>query len=178
MPTITTTYLELTTATALIAAPESNLTIQEATIPCPELNRFLYTAVGGSWYWLDRLAWSYEKWQQHLSQPQVRTWVAYVGGNPAGYFELLQDTPNSVEISYFGLLPQFLGKGHGGYLLTTAIRQAWDWGAHRVWVHTCTLDGPYALKNYLARGFSVYDEQTHEVDALPAKPIGPWPGAF
>jgi hypothetical protein len=30
----------------------------------------------------------------------------------------------------------------------------------RVWVHTCTLDHPSALKNYQARGFSLYKTET------------------
>jgi len=33
-------------------------------------------------------------------------------------------------------------------------------GASRVWVHTCTLDHPGALPNYIARGFRVYKEET------------------
>ena len=53
----------------------------------------------------------------------------------------------SVEIAFFGLLPQFIGKGLGGYLLSEAIRKAWDLDASRVWVHTCTLDHPRALGN-------------------------------
>ncbi len=27
---------------------------------CPELNRFFYKAIGGDWYWIDRLPWTYE----------------------------------------------------------------------------------------------------------------------
>jgi hypothetical protein len=31
-----------------------------------------------------------------------------------------------------------------------------------VWVHTCTLDHPQALPNYLARGLEIYQTQTHQ----------------
>ncbi len=44
----------------------------------------------------------------------------------------------------------------GGHLLTLGVRAAWDRGAARVWVHTCSLDGAHALRNYEARGFRVY----------------------
>ncbi len=35
----------------------------------------------------------------------------------------------------------------------------------RVWLHTCTLDHPNALPNYLARGFTPYRTETYEVDS-------------
>ncbi len=58
---------------------------------------------------------------------------------------------------YFGLLPEFIGRGLGGPLLTAAVRRAWEIpGARRVWLHTCTEDHPQALANYLSRGFSVF----------------------
>jgi|SRR5579871_866143 len=152
------------------------LAIRQAKIACPELNRFLYTAVGGAWYWIDRLAWTYPQWQDYLNRPELETWIGYVEGNPAGYFELERQPEENVEIAYFGLLPQFIGKGFGGRLLTRAIARAWEGNARRVWVHTCTLDGPTALPNYLARGFRIYREETTETE-LPERKPGPWLGS-
>ncbi len=57
----------------------------------------------------------------------------------------------SVEVAYFGLLRDFHGAGLGGALLTHALRRALELGTP-VTLHTCTLDGPHALANYLARG--------------------------
>jgi GNAT superfamily N-acetyltransferase len=71
----------------------------------------------------------------------------------AGYFELREHDDGSVEIAYFGLLPAFIGRGWGKYLLTRATQAAWELGPNRVWLHTCTLDHPSALPNYLKRGF-------------------------
>ena len=44
-------------------------------------------------------------------------------------------------------------------MLTDAIDRAWVFGTQRVWLHTCTLDHPAALGNYLARGFKVFKEE-------------------
>jgi hypothetical protein len=49
-------------------------------------------------------------------------------------------------------------------------------GARRVWLHTCTLDGPASLAHYRARGFAVYREEESLVD-LPSTPAGCRPGA-
>jgi len=150
--------------------------IRRARVPCPELNRFLYTAVGGGWYWVDRLAWTYDQWMRWLDRPEVETWVAYADDTPAGYFELEAQPGGHVEIVYIGLIPRFVGRGFGGALLAAAARRGWDMGARRVWVHTCSLDHPGALANYLARGFRIFKEERAEVE-LPDRTPGPWPGA-
>jgi GNAT superfamily N-acetyltransferase len=143
-------------------------------VPCPEFNRFLYAAVGWQWSWIDKLPWEYEQWRAHVERPQFGTWVGYFSGTPAGYYELEQQADGNIEIVYFGLLPQFTGKGLGGALLTSAIESAWDWGARRVWVHTCSLDHPSALANYLARGFRKFKEE-HSQKSIPATPRRDWP---
>ena len=83
---------------------------------------------------------------------------------------------DNIEVAYFGLLPRFIGMRLGGYLLSVGVERAWAQAAKRVWVHTCSLDGPHALANYQARGFRVYDQKTGWEDLPEASP-GPWPGA-
>jgi GNAT superfamily N-acetyltransferase len=176
---IVTHHLEMTDPAQLVPARGARVefSLVRVEIPCPPLNRFLYAAVGGDWYWIDRLTWTHAQWQSYLDRNDLETWVAYVRGAPAGYFELEAQAEGNVEIAYFGLLAQFIGQGLGGALLTAAIERAWEMGARRVWVHTCSLDHPSALPAYQARGFRVFDVVTHEQD-LPDKPPGPWPGAF
>lgn len=175
---LTTRYLETTSPDQLVPArvPQPEPRVEQARVPLPELNRFLYTAVGGDWFWRDRLRWSYADWLRWLDRPEVQTWVLYDRGTTAGYVELEKQPGDDVEIAYFGLIPGFIGRGLGGHLLTVGIRQAWAMNARRVWVHTCTLDGPAALANYQARGLRVYREETVE-RSDPGAPDGPWPGA-
>ena len=179
--TITVRYLEMTDPAQHRRARENaDLHVIRAEIACPELNRFLYTAIGGDWFWLERLTWTYADWLTYLCQSSVETWIGWVAGTPAGYFELKHEADTGVEIVYFGLLPQFIGKGIGGALLSSAIDRAWQLAPRvaqrRVWLHTCTLDHERALANYQARGFQLYQTVQRERD-LPDAPVGPWPGA-
>jgi len=175
---VITHHLEMTDPAELRPARADGIALElrQAQVPCPELNRFLYTAVGGDWYWIDRLPWTYAQWLRYLDRPELETWVAYHAGTPAGYFELEAQPGANVEIAYFGLMPAFLGRGVGGRLLTAAAERAWQMGAARVWVHTCTMDHPRALANYQARGFRVFKVVEAEED-LPDRSPGPWPGA-
>jgi hypothetical protein len=47
--------------------------LKRVACPCPELNRFFYTAVGGGWFWIDRLSWTYDQWSALLSRPGYET---------------------------------------------------------------------------------------------------------
>lgn len=175
---VTVWHLEMLTPAALRPSTHSvpGLRFEQALVPQPEFNRFLYAAVGGDWFWRDRLTWDYARWTQTLLRKGYETWVAYVHGSPAGYFELDRNDDGSAEIAYFGLLSAFIGRGIGGPLLTHAIARGFATGAPRVWVHTCSLDHPAALKNYQARGLRIFHEET-VLTSLPAAPVGIWPGA-
>jgi GNAT superfamily N-acetyltransferase len=148
--------------------------VRHARVPSPELQRFLYRAVGGDYYWTDRLDWTRAQWLEASERWQLH--VLYVQDTMAGYFNLEPRGVN-VDIAYFGLLPQFAGKGLGGYLLSEAVRRARDLGATRVTVNTCSLDGPQALRNYEARGFRIHRTETLE-KALPATSPSFWANDF
>jgi GNAT superfamily N-acetyltransferase len=157
------TYLQLTQADELNPA---HLTEDRAEViqitNCPaSFYRYLYAEVGRLYHWTDRLPWTDDEIRAHLAQPTITLWVLYVEGSPAGYFELERHTDGSTEIAYFGLLQEFLGRGLGKRLLTEAATRAWQQGANRVWLHTCTLDDPAALPNYLKRGFKPFKEETY-----------------
>ena len=42
--------------------------------------------------------------------------------------------------------------------------RAWADGANRVWLHTCTLDDPAAMPNYLKRGFLPFKTEKYSVE--------------
>jgi GNAT superfamily N-acetyltransferase len=152
------TYLELTDPSAIRApaAPprlDADLRIDRVDPPDGATSRWFYEHVGRDHHWTDNLGRTEAEWQAWADE--VETWVAAVGGERAGYYELRRGDgdadPASVEIAYFGLLPHAQGRGLGRHLLTHALRRAFEL-APRAWVHTCTLDGPHALPNYQARG--------------------------
>ena len=125
-----------------------------------QLNKFFYKQVGKKHRWIDRLSWTNEKWINFISNKNLETYVISESEELIGFFELLYNPGlKETEISYFGLLEEYIGKGIGGYALSEAIKKAFEKKIKRVWLHTCTLDHPNALKNYLARGMRVFKKE-------------------
>lgn len=165
--TVTTTYLEIPGRADFRPAYSDSPELQliESREPLPDFYRFLYGTVGRDYSWTDRLGWSDERLRAHLSRPSLTLLVLYVRGTPAGYVELEAESHEpGTEVAYFGLFPHFHGRGLGKHLLSAGVERAFAAGPARVWVHTCTLDGPHALANYQARGFAPYKTTTHEQD--------------
>jgi GNAT superfamily N-acetyltransferase len=156
------TYLEMTHAPAeRIPFPDASCRV-DRVVRCPSsFYRFLYAEVGKPWHWLERLPWSDDLIRRHLAQTGLEIWVLYCNGAPAGFAELKRAPDKSTEIAYFGLLPEFIGRRLGRAFLSAAIAEAWKGGTRRVWLHTCTLDHPSALPNYLKRGFRVSREEPY-----------------
>ena len=162
----TRTYLQLTDPGAFRPAfgRFPGLLVQRVLQPTPDLYRFCYRTVGEAYHWRDRWDWSDAEITAHLAQPEISLYVADGDDGFAGWYELRQVPEDaSVEIAYFGLAPDAIGRGVGKHLLSCAVRDAWALGAKRVWLHTCTLDHPHARPNYEKRGFTAYKSESYEV---------------
>lgn len=165
------TYVELRDRTALRGEPWTTAYRLTRRDPCSvALYRHLYAAVGAAYAWRDRDAWSDATLAERLARPTVAVWTLDepdTVDEPLGYFELERHDDGSVEIAYFGLVARAHGRRLGAQFLTAAVEAAWAMGAERVWLHTCTLDSPAALPNYLARGFAPFRTETYLAPAAP-----------
>ena len=126
-----------------------------------QLNKFFYKSIGKKHKWIDRLAWSEEKWINYLSSKNVNTYVLKHKNDLVGFFELILHQENKeIEIAYFGILEEYQNKKLGSYLLSEAIRESLHRDSiERVWLHTCSLDHKNALNNYLARGMKIFKRE-------------------
>jgi ribosomal protein S18 acetylase RimI-like enzyme len=157
----TVTYLEMTSPKQLRAGrpPPAPVELQRLDAAASALVRSVYARIGAPHDWIGRRAWTDQQWRDWLTRPGSQPWIARVGGETAGFVELGVQPGGEVEIVVFGLVPEFIGRGFGGHLLTLASRLAWqaehsDGAAtRRVWLHTSSRDHPNAIHNYQRRGF-------------------------
>lgn len=150
-----TTHLAMTSRGQMrsVPAPQGDVHVRRWGQVDVEFYLFLYKSVGYDLRWRDRLLMPVDDLAEALHQADVH--VLSVGGVPAGYIELQPYPDQSVEVAYFGLRAAYHGRGLGKYLLSYGVGRAWEQNPTRVHVHTCNLDGAYALHTYQSCGFEV-----------------------
>jgi GNAT superfamily N-acetyltransferase len=154
--------LEMTSPDELVSATHhaDEIQLHEVSVDAAPLVRSIYARIGAPLGWAGRMAWTEAQWVNELSKPGVRAWIAVMNAETIGLVELESEANGDVGIVILGLVPEFVGRGLGGMLLTVATRLAWQFmGSNipqrRVWVRTSSRDHPHALPNYKARGFRV-----------------------
>jgi len=118
--------------------------------------RALFKAIGENWLWYSRLVMPDHELSRILREPRIEIYRLLDNGTIAGLLELDFSAQDECELSFFGLLPEAIGKGAGRFLMNEAIRLAWIKPIKRFWVHTCTFDHPAALAFYRRSGFTPY----------------------
>lgn len=131
----------------------------------PPLDEYLdlFHRVGDPWLWHGRLALSRARIERLLGSPDYEVWRLWTGDTVAGLGEFDRSLAGEVKIEYFGLVPEWIGTGLGGYFLRTLVHEAWRDDVERVWLHTCTEDHPSAVDVYQRVGFEPYDSRVEWV---------------
>lgn len=152
----TVTYLEMLkqpTRPTVPAPSGLRLGLQRAENPTVSFYRYLYNSIGAPWAWVNQRLKTDEEVAATIQDEKVELYVLTVGGVPAGMVQLDRREADVVDLAYFGLMPEFIGSGLGGYLLNWGIDQAWSSSPGKVTVNTCDLDHPRALPLYQKMGF-------------------------
>lgn len=158
------TYVQMhAPPTTLEVKAPPGATIRTIATPTVHFYRYLYNSVGAPWLWYERRLIDDDGIARIISHPQISIDVLFVEDVPAGFCEFDMRSWPELEIGYFGLMPDFIGRGFGPYLLDASIRSAWARDPRRVWLHTCTLDHPKALRTYLNAGFEPYREESIQI---------------
>lgn len=137
--------------------PLGKYAVMHAESPPLAFYRFLYNTIGEPWQWTHRRLMPDDEVLANIQDPKVEIYVLYAAGVPAGFVELDYRFMPDADIAYFGLMPGFIGRGLGAYLLDWSVRSAWQRGSARITVNTCNLDHPRALAGYQRMGFVAYE---------------------
>lgn len=145
------------------------LTFQRAHDPTPSFYRYLYQTVGEPWLWFERRRFDDDALRAIIQDKNIGVYVLYCGGVPAGFSEIDARPQGSKPrdttlLAYFGLVPDFIGRGLGRFFLEATIRVAREqFPADHLIVRTCTLDHPAALPLYQKCGFVPTGQQSTRI---------------
>ena len=165
MLTVDVTYLEQLAPPPLANHPD-NATRSLVCIDRPSVSFFrrLYNAVGERWLWWERRALSDAQLAALIAEPRRLIYVGYSGEQEVGFAETLYSGANELSVAYFGLLPKWIGRGFGKWMLNSVLREAWQQNPLRVTLNTCSLDHPNAMRLYCACGFRPYQYKRITID--------------
>lgn len=153
LSTIVTT-LEMRARPRPAPLPPSPLRIARWKHPKSEAYLTLFKRVGAPWLWYSRLAMAPDRLRALLDDPAVEVYAAVDrAGIEVGMIELDFRSAGQCGLSYFALVPELVGQGHGRWLMAQVMAMGWRAGIERLWVNTCTLDHPRALGFYQHAGF-------------------------
>ena len=151
------TYLEMLERPELApSATSAGLSLRKVVHPDLDWYRDLYRRVGADWLWFGRLEINDEELRAVLWDERIEVFALSSNGKDEGLLELDFHVPGEVEIAYFGVTANLIGKGAGRFLLHRALEEAWSHAPKRVWLHTCNLDHPRAIEFYQKAGFKPY----------------------
>ena len=119
----------------------------------------LYRAIGEPLQWDQRLRMQSDVLQALLGDESTHVHILRVHGRAAGLCELVGVGGPEVELTNFGLIPEFQGRRLGPYLLDHSLRAVWSLAPRRVWLHTDTNDHPGAQSTYRRAGFRPYAQR-------------------
>ena len=151
------TYLEMREPPQAAAAPTmSGFTVRRVSQPDLGWYRGLYRVIGERWLWFSRLRLSDDELHAILYDPAVDVYALSDGGADEGLLEFDRRYMPDIEIAFFGVTREMIGKGAGRALMGYGLPLAWAHKPQRIWVHTCTSDHPSALAFYEKMGFVPY----------------------
>jgi GNAT superfamily N-acetyltransferase len=122
----------------------------------------LYREVGRDYLWNYRPGQTDSEIAAILNSPSTWMYLLLDGDKAVGMAELDASDPSDVELVHFGLLPHLLNLGLGKQFLRNIIRLVWDSGAKRMWLSTCDMDHPKAIRFYESAGFTVFKTKMGE----------------
>ena len=167
---VTITYLAQNQRSAAPAPlrPREKTALLRAEQPPLHYYRYLFDRVGAPHRWVSRRYMIDEELELIIHDPDVYLYVLHYNGAPCGMGEIDarkdKHAEGDVELKFFGLMPDFIGKGLGRWFLYNVVDLAWALDPQRVILETCTADHPAALPLYQKMGFSVYDQGTGVIE--------------
>lgn len=145
------------------ARPPLSAPIAEAVVACEMLPvadyLALYGAVGEPVRWDERSRLPRQALRALLADPATHVYTMRLEGQAIGLCEFVGVGRPEIELTNFGLVPAFQGRGLGPYLLDFALRSVWASGPRRIWLHTDTYDHPKARQTYERAGFALFDQR-------------------
>jgi len=135
-----------------------NFHVQKLTNPDTEFYLSIYRQISEPWGWAGRLMMTKNELETKIQDPDNNIYVLEDEGKLAGFAEF-ERQDRDIEIVYFGLDKDYIGKKIGKAWFIKILDSAWEQSPRKIWLHTCELDHPSALSFYQKLGLKIFNEK-------------------
>ena len=165
---MTVTFLEMNARPTALPPPQprGKVALLRCEKPPVHFYRYLYDTIGADYFWVDRKRLTPDKLAEVIQDPLNLLYVLYADGSADGMDELGLRKEGVADISYFGLMPEAIGRRLGYFFFYHTCANAWAHPIQRLTINTCTLDHPRALPLYQRLGFTAYAREERFVELL------------
>lgn len=157
-------YLEVlpdTAVTKTFATLADHLTIARIEQPSYEFYRLWHDRVGAAWGWHlrarinDRSA-----IEKELAHPLTEMGLLVLNKKEVGYYLVVGELADNLEISDFGFAPEHCGKKLGSIALPILLGELFSRQTKRIWLSTRSTNDPKVVRFYKKFGFQEYKRET------------------
>ncbi len=139
--------------------PSPEMRLEKVEMPTPGWYQPLFRHIGEDWLWFSRLMMTDTQLTGIIQDPATAIYALRDGRGDIGLLELNWHSQRECQIAFFGLVPEAIGGGAGSWLMGQGQKIAFEQGAERLWLHTCTHDHPTALPFYMRHGFRAFKRE-------------------
>ncbi len=145
------------------AWPQGISFTKEVDISVP-LYRELYHNIGYQWHWTNRRFLNDEQLSSLIHHPQTEIYILRADDMPIGFVETNAQQHPIIEITFVGLLNDYIGKGYGYKMLTDTLSRLYTRSPQQIIIQTCTEDHPRALMLYQQIGFQIHKRESAVIE--------------
>ena len=132
--------------------------------PTLSFYRYMYNTIGERSLWWERREMLDAALLEIIQDPKVEIYVIYADGVPAGMIELDCRNETEIDIPYFGMIEEHVGRGLGVYLVDWATRRAWQHEPTKITTKVTNLDMRYTVRFFQKAGFEPVRQEKTWID--------------
>ena len=149
-----------------VPTPAAQLVFVRAIDPPPHFFRYLYRTIGKAFRWPAEPIADLSALKKHLGHEDRHLYVLYVEGVPAGFAEVDYADWPTAAIEYFGIMPEFFGRGFGRFMLAQTLGTIWSRGPNTLRVRASEFDHPAVFALYQRFGFEPVGQEEVWIEPL------------
>ena len=149
-----------------VPSPAARLVFVRAVAPPSHFYCYLYRSIGEAFRWPADPVADLSALNKRLAREDRHLYVLYAEGVPAGFADVDYADWPTAAIEFFGIMPEFVGRGYGQFMLAQTLGVIWSRGPDALRVRASQHDHPAVFVLYQKFGFEPVGQEEVLIEPL------------